>query len=134
MKKTTKKPANKNAKKPARRPVKKTIPVRQSAPVVLLAKFAVHNPDVAWRIVDGEAAIVTPADGTLHLLNEVGTAVWEGTQQPVRLDKVVDRVLKEFEVKRAVAEKDVADFARELNEKKMLLLADRKQDLPEGGA
>lgn len=96
----------------------------------ILTKYAVHNPDVAWRIVDGEAAIVTPADGTLHLLNEVGTAVWLGTERPVQLSKVVERILDEFEVKRSVAEKDVAAFAAELSSKAMLLVARRRQDLP----
>ena len=134
MKKSPKKPVKKSASETSRVHEASPKDARASARDGLLAKFAVHNPDVAWRIVDGEAAIVTPGDGTLHLLNEVGTAIWTGTERPVRLDKLVDRVLEDFDVKRAVAEKDVTAFARELSEKQMLLLADRKQDLPEGGA
>ena len=95
-----------------------------------LTRYAVHNPDVAWRIVDGEAAIVTPADGTLHLLNAVGTAVWLGTEKPVRLDKVVDRILDEFEVTRAVAASDVAAFVQELADRQMLVVAGTKKALP----
>jgi hypothetical protein len=98
----------------------------------LLAGFAVHNPDVAWRIVEGEAAIVTPADGTLHLLNEVGTAIWVLAEKPVSLASVVDRITEEFEVKRARAGADVAAFVKELAAKRMLLVAATKKLLPAG--
>jgi hypothetical protein len=88
----------------------------------ILAKFAVHNPDVAWRIVDGEAAVVTPGDGMLHILNEVGTAVWRSVEKPARLSSVVGAILEQFDVTRAVAEADVAEFAADLEARHMLMI------------
>ena len=110
-------------KKTPKKPAKKSTSVKPKAPSGLFARYAVHHPDVAWRILDGEAAIVTPADGTLHLLNQVGTAVWEGTQMPVRPEELVDG-LQGVRGEARGGRKDVADFVRELEEKKMLLLAD----------
>ncbi|MBI5526428.1 MAG: PqqD family protein [Deltaproteobacteria bacterium] len=98
----------------------------------LLARFAVHNPDVAWRIVDGEAAVVTPADGTLHLLNEVGTAIWLLAEKPVSLSSVVDRITAEFEVKRTTAGADVAAFVEDLAAKQLLIVAAAKKLLRAG--
>jgi ABC-type sulfate transport system substrate-binding protein len=50
-------------------------------------------------VVAGEAAVVTPTDSRLHILNEVGTRVWalcEGNGAAI--DGIVEALLHEFEV------------------------------------
>jgi hypothetical protein len=50
-------------------------------------------------VVAGEAAVVTPADARLHILNEVGTRVWalcEGSG--LAIEGIVEALVSEFEV------------------------------------
>ena len=50
-------------------------------------------------VVGGEAAIVTPSDSRLHVLNEVGTRIWELCEgEGLTLDALVERLCSEFEV------------------------------------
>lgn len=50
-------------------------------------------------VVGGEAAIVTPDDARLHILNGVGTRVWELCDGNGRtLDELVATLVSEFKV------------------------------------
>jgi hypothetical protein len=34
------------------------------------------NPILAWREIDGETVIISPADNVMHELNETGSFIW----------------------------------------------------------
>ena len=48
--------------------------------------FPRQRDDVAARVIDGEAVVVTPADSKVHELDEVATFIWERCdgQKPAR--------------------------------------------------
>jgi len=50
-----------------------------------------QNPKAAWRVYEGEAVIVSPADSTLHTLNAVGTVIWEAADGRTAMDAIVGR-------------------------------------------
>lgn len=127
--KPTKKPAPKKAapkKKPA--PAKKAPPKKSAkparAPVEIpvdikfdLATKIQRQKDVAWRMIDGEAVIVTPADSTMHTLNDVGTRIWELMTGNRSLQEVANILCTEFDVDKDRAEKDTLWFAECLAKK-----------------
>ncbi len=80
-----------------------------------------RHPDVAFRVIDGQAVIVVPATQSMHTLNEVGTFIWQGCEGKT-VDEVVLAVVAEFEVDDATARKDFETFASELAEKRMLVI------------
>ncbi|MBI4575868.1 MAG: PqqD family protein [Planctomycetes bacterium] len=70
-----------------------------------------QNLDVAWRLVEGRAVLVHPADGQVRVLNETGTRVWGLLEAaPVRVDPLVEALVAEFEVDEPTARADLVDF------------------------
>ncbi|MBI5486676.1 MAG: PqqD family protein [Deltaproteobacteria bacterium] len=80
-----------------------------------------RDPDVAFRVIDGQAVIVVPATQSMHTLNDVGTFIWERCEGRT-VDEVVALLVEEFEVDDATARADLDAFARELGEKRMLVV------------
>jgi hypothetical protein len=80
-----------------------------------------RHPDVAFRVIDGQAVIVVPATQSMHTLNEVGTFIWQKCEGRTA-DEVVAAVVEEFEVDDATARADLDAFAKDLSAKKMLEL------------
>jgi hypothetical protein len=79
-----------------------------SGPVRLL-----QNERTACRVIGGKAVVITIDQNQVHVLNSVGTRVWElADGRP--LDAIVDAIVDEFEVERAQAARDVRAFAERL--------------------
>jgi hypothetical protein len=73
--------------------------------------------DVAWRMIEGEAVIVTPADSMMHSLNEVGTRIWQLLDGKRTIRDVATTLAAEFEVEGARAESDTLWFVECLAKK-----------------
>jgi hypothetical protein len=72
-----------------------------------------QNERTACRVIDGKAVVITIDHNQVHVLNSVGTRVWElADGRP--LDAIVDAIVDEFEVDRARAALDVRTFAAQL--------------------
>jgi hypothetical protein len=80
-----------------------------------------RHPDVAFRVIDGQAVVVVPGTQSMHTLNEVGTFVWENGEGRT-LDEIVALVVAEFDVAEPAARDDLDAFLCELAAKKMLVV------------
>ena len=79
-----------------------------------LPRIILRNENFVWRIIDGEAILMSPYGRRLHALNEVGTFIWELADGSKSIDKIIERICKEYEVERSIAQKDVRAFAEKL--------------------
>ena len=139
--KPKKKAAPKKKAKPKAKPKKKATPqkkakAKKAAPAKKVKSRPVPAPkdlgdfsleskvqrqkDVAWRMIDGEAVIITPADSTMHTLNDVGTRIWELMTGTRTLREVAGVLCAEFEVDKDRAEKDTLWFAECLAKKGLI--------------
>jgi hypothetical protein len=91
-------------------------------------KYLVRNPEAVFRIIEGEAVILTLHDNKMHILNLTGTKIWELTAQPIDIDEVVIELCNNFEVSRKKARKDAIKFISHLLNKKILKLANNAQN------
>jgi len=64
----------------------------------------------ASRCIDGRAVVISIDQNRVHVLNDVGTRVWEKCDGRT-LDAIVEDIVGEFEVERARAALDVRAFA-----------------------
>lgn len=78
--------------------------------------------NVAWRIVDGAAVLVSPSSAVIQTLNPVGTRVWE-LADGRSLEEIAEQIMNEFEVTRTQAMEDVREFVRTLDGKGLVSLA-----------
>jgi hypothetical protein len=79
-----------------------------------------RNPQVAWRELDGQVMLVTPADAVLHLLNDVGSFLWKQIDAPRTAAELADAVFAEYQVDQETARRDVAEFLGEILGRQML--------------
>jgi Coenzyme PQQ synthesis protein D (PqqD) len=83
---------------------------------VILAK----SPETAWRVIEGEAMILSLDDKVFRGLNSVGSRVWELIDGRRSVDEIVSQIVGEFEVTPEVAHRDVGTFVAELLEKRLV--------------
>ena len=89
-------------------------------------KYPVLHPQVAARIIEGEAVIVLPESGQVTVLNEVGSRIWELIDGTRSVGEITKMIVAEYDVTAEQAERDVNEFIQELVENEMLVLADEK--------
>lgn len=68
----------------------------------------------ASRVIEGKAVVITVDQNELHVLNGVGTRVWQLLDGRA-LDAVVDTIVSEFEVDTERAAADVRSFVEQLH-------------------
>jgi hypothetical protein len=74
-------------------------------------KYVVRSKAVASRILGGEMVIMSAADSTLFILNEVATQIWLAADGQTSLSEIVKcKVCEEFEVNPDVAYSDAEEF------------------------
>ena len=98
----------------------RSAPVPKDLGDVSLESKIQRQKDVAWRMIDGEAVIITPSDSTMHTLNDVGTRIWELMTGTRSLREVAGVLCAEFEVDRERAEKDTLWFTECLAKKGLI--------------
>ncbi len=81
-----------------------------------------------WRIMGQQAVLVSVREGRLHLLNEVGTRIWQLIQEKRKVGEIVGQIRKEFDVPGETAEADVRSFIAELVKQKICLLEQTNPD------
>lgn len=74
-----------------------------------------QNLHAAASVIAGEAAVVTPHDSRLHLLDPVATRVWELCDgDGATLESLVTALMKEFEGEEAEIARDVRSLLKDL--------------------
>ena len=73
-----------------------------------------RHPDAASRLYDGEAFIVVSGVGKYHILNPIGTRVWELIDGTRTIADIVEVICEEYDVARETAETDVRTFVDDL--------------------
>lgn len=93
-------------------------------------KYVIRNKNTAFRIIDDNAMILSPEEGTLHSLNEVGSRIWELADGKMNIEEIISTICNEYEIEEDVAEREICEFVRELCNKGLMLF---KNDLLEKG-
>jgi hypothetical protein len=71
-------------------------------------------PDVVFRPVSGEAVILDLTSQCYFSLDETGTRMWQLLADSGDPSQVVEQLLTEYAVERAVLERDLAELVGEL--------------------
>jgi hypothetical protein len=81
---------------------------------VSLTNIVRISDDVVFRELDGEAVLLNLETGTYFGLDEVGSRIWQFIEQYGSLSTVLDEIVREFDVDRPVAERDLIDLVGQL--------------------
>jgi hypothetical protein len=83
-----------------------------------------RNSTTAYRNMEGEGLIMNPADSMLHLLNEVGSSIWEFLQEPRIVRDIVAMVFENFNCDQQTATNDVLEFLQTLQKQQLVEIED----------
>lgn len=76
--------------------------------------------DIVWRLLDDNAVVVSPREGEVRVLNQVGTAIWQLLVQEEEIPAIEQYLTVNFEVTRQRAHDDLVMFIEELTERGIL--------------
>ena len=79
-----------------------------------------RNPTAGFRIFEGQATIVMPDGSYIHVLNEIGSRVWDLMDGVRSESEIVDLICEEFDTTREQAARDVRQFLATLQANRML--------------
>jgi hypothetical protein len=84
-----------------------------------------QNPDTPARTIDGEAIVITPADSTLHTLNDTATFIWDRADGKKTLATIAAEMESEFDVDAETLRKDALSFVEDAVKRGLLLATDQ---------
>jgi hypothetical protein len=80
-----------------------------------------RSSKTAWRVIEGEAVILSLDTKVLRGLNAVGSRTWELVDGHRTMEQIVEEIVRDFEVSTEQADADVRAFVRELFDKGLVL-------------
>jgi hypothetical protein len=72
--------------------------------------------DAVFRTTPDGIMILVPEEGTVHLLDEVGSRIWDICSEPVSASQIADVIQSEYEVDGTRVQRDVDGFLQRLLE------------------
>jgi len=73
-----------------------------------------RNKNVAGRVIDGQAFIITPNDNRMHTLNRTAAELWEYAKEGWTVEVAAERLSRRFRVEKSTAAADVEKCAADL--------------------
>ena len=74
--------------------------------------------------LDDEAVILSLKKGEYYSLNPLGNRIWSLIQKPVKVSKVRDTLLEEFDIDKETCEEDLLSLLRDLNNEGLIVIED----------
>jgi hypothetical protein len=82
----------------------------------------IHNPELAWRVIDDEVVILKIKTTTYYSLDPVGSFIWRKMEDGARSrSEIATAVETEFEVDGATAIGDIEELFADLVREDLLL-------------
>ena len=82
-----------------------------------------RSPNLASRVLHGEAIVMNPADSSLFNLNETATAIWLAADGHSTLSEIVERrICPDYDVNFEQALLDAEELTRDLAQHSILIM------------
>ena len=78
-------------------------------------------PQLIWRQLDGNVVIVLPRQGDIHVLNPIGTSIWQLLVERCSIADIERHLVTHYDVSEADARRDLAAFLADLTERELLI-------------
>jgi len=89
-------------------------------------KYIARSSAIAARLVGDEMMVMSAADSTFFILNEVASAIWQAADGCTPLSEIVaGKICQEFDVDREQAQRGADHFVDELSQHGILRVSDQ---------
>ncbi len=69
---------------------------------------------VAFRVIEDEAVVVKPIDGSMMILNETGTSIIKSIGKGITEERLIKKIVDDYDIPVEVANRDVKSFLKRL--------------------
>ncbi len=87
------------------------------------------HSSILWRELDGEAVLLSPAEGCSYNLNPVGTFIWKMLDGTHSASAIADAICQDYEVEYAQALQDVENIIADLQQNHLVQESPRAEAL-----
>ena len=91
--------------------------------------YPTRSEAVAFRIIEGEAVLLSLEAGVYYTLNEVGRVAWELLDGRNSTDAVVSAICTEYDVEEETARRDVDELLNDLVNEGLIELHDNPGEI-----
>jgi hypothetical protein len=88
-----------------------------------LQAIVARAPDQVSGELDGRVVLLSIENGEYYHMNEVGSRIWALLERPAPVIELVERLVGEFDVERAVCERETLAFLAQLRKDGLLRVA-----------
>jgi hypothetical protein len=87
----------------------------------LTNRYPVIHPELTWRLLDGEAVIVSPSSGEIRVLNQIGSELWQLCANNSASVEELERFLENrYGLSEDQAKADVSAFLSDLENRSLI--------------
>jgi hypothetical protein len=90
--------------------------------MISLDEYVMRCDELAWRMYDGEAVLMSEDGSQIHMLNNVASFIWELADGETTVDDIVTNICERFDVEEDEAQTDTVEFVQELADKDLIEL------------
>ncbi len=76
--------------------------------------YPVIHPELTWRLLDGEAVVVSPTSGEIRVFNYVGAEIWQFLVDGYVVEKIETVLVNQYDLSPQQAHDDVFAFLDDL--------------------
>lgn len=73
--------------------------------------------DLVWRKMDDNTIVVSPKNGKVRVLNDVGTLIWEELAAGQSVSDIHQRIIAEYDITAEQAAQDLHNFLCDLQQR-----------------
>jgi len=88
----------------------------------LLNRIIKKNESIAYRVIEQEALLVSPADNLIYPLNPVATRIWELIDGKRNINEINSIIIEEFDGGLIEIQNDTMGFVEDLLNKKLVFI------------
>lgn len=85
-----------------------------------MKNYPVIHPELTWRLLDGEAVIVSPTSGEIRVLNHVGSEIWQLLANGSTIEEIKQALVAQYALSPEQAARDVSAFLDDLHNRGLL--------------
>ena len=78
------------------------------------------DKSLTWRLLDGDAVIVSPKSGKIRVLNHVGAYIWQLVVNETSSAEIVDALVTTYAISPQQAQADFDTFIDDLTKRELI--------------
>ncbi len=78
------------------------------------------DPTLTWRLLDGEAVIVSPQSGQIRVLNHAGALIWQMAAEAKSVGEIIEALMVAYNISADQAQTDLEAFINDLTQRNMM--------------